>query len=135
MRRPLLLCALIASAVSACTWVKMEPGAAEVRVARLGDDLSACSKRGEVAVSVQDKLGLYQRNELKIRDELETSARNEARSLSADTLQALNEPSAGEQRFAAYACGRGAPIARQPRASEAQPRQSDEAQTFPARDE
>ncbi len=135
MRRPLLVCALLASTVSACTWVTMEPGAAEVRVARLGDDLSACSKRGEVAVSVQDKLGLYQRNELKVRDELETSARNEARSLSADTLQALNEPSAGEQRFAAYACGRGSPIARQPPASEAQPRQSDEAQTFPARED
>lgn len=135
MRRPLLVCALIASTVSACTWVKMEPGAAAVRVARPGDDLSACSKRGEVAVSVQDKVALYQRNALKVRDELETSARNEARSLSADTLQALNEPSAGEQRFAAYTCGRDAAMAHPSRTPEAPPREPDEAQTFPVRGE
>ncbi len=135
MLRPLLTSALVASALSACTWVKMEPGAASVRVARLGDDVSACTRRGEIGVSVRDNVALYQRNELKVRDELETMARNEARSLNANTVQALNEPSAGEQRFAAYACGRDASIARAPATTPAQPRESDEAETFPARDE
>ena len=125
--------------LSGCTWVKMEPQGAVVRVAHRGDDLSGCARRGEVGVSVRDRVGLYQRNDLKVRDELETMARNEAASLSADTVQAVNEPSGGEQRFAAYACGRYAPAARSAAADEAEPldgpRQADEAETYPVRDE
>ena len=140
MPRPLLFSALIAATLSACTWVKMEPGAAEVRVARLGDDLSACTRRGEIGASVRNKVGLYERNDLKVRDELETIARNEAGSLSADTVQAMNEPSAGEQRFAAYTCGRNAPRARAASASPSPspsplPAPQGEAQTFPAKDD
>ena len=129
---------VIATALPACTWVKMEPGAGAVQVAQRADDLSGCSKRGEVGVTVKDKVGLYRRNDLKVRDELETMARNEARSLGADTVQALNEPSAGEQRFAAYACGRAAPVARAPRATPAEPAHATmdfEAQTFPVKDD
>jgi hypothetical protein len=133
-----LLTVIAVASLSACTWVKMEPGGKGVRVARLGDDLSACTKRGEVAVSVRDKVGLYQRNELKVRDELETMARNEATGLDADTVQAANEPSAGEQRYVAYSCGRNAPIARGPARSnpaEPLPRESGDAETFPMRDD
>jgi hypothetical protein len=135
MRSLAFAAAALVLALPACTWVKMEPGATAVRVARMGDDLSGCDKRGEVGVSVRDKVGLYQRNDLKVRDELETMARNEARSLSADTIQPQNEPSAGEQRFAAYVCGARAPIARgtSPRADA--PRGEGDAETFPIRDE
>jgi hypothetical protein len=135
MRLP-LLCCFVLVASSACTWVKMEPGGSVVRVARLSDDLSGCSKRGEVGVAVKDKVGLYQRNELKVRDELETMARNEAASLSADTVQALNEPSAGEQRFAAYRCGRNAPVARAATpAHDPEPAPAGDAQTYPVKDD
>ena len=133
-----LLTVIAVASLSACTWVKMEPGGKGVRVAGLNDDLSVCTKRGEVAVSVRDKVGLYQRNELKVRDELETMARNEATGLDADTVQAANEPSAGEQRYVAYSCGRNAPIARGPARSAsttAPPRDSGDAETFPLRDE
>jgi hypothetical protein len=139
MPRLLALSFATLAGLSGCTWVKMEPEGAVVRVAQRGADLSACTRRGEVGVSVRDRVGLYQRNDLKVRDELETLARNEAASLSADTVQALNEPSAGEQRFAAYACGRHAPVAHAPPVREAQtsegPRQTDEAQTYPVREE
>ena len=136
MIRNVVLSAALLASVSACTWVKMEADGAQVRVARVGDDLSSCVRRGEVGVSVRDKVGLYQRNDLKVRDELETLARNEASSLSADTVQALNDPSAGEQQFAAFSCGRNAPIGRAPVRDAAPvvtegPRQADEAQTFP----
>ena len=112
MIRTLSLSAAVLCALSACTWVKMEPQGAEVRVARAGDDLSSCARRGKVGVSVRDNVGLYQRNDLKVRDELETMARNEAASLDADTVQAVNQPSNGEQEFLAYACGRYVPAAR-----------------------
>ena len=107
-----------------------------MRVARLSDDLSGCTKRGEVGVAVKDNVGLYQRNDLKVRDELETMARNEAASLSADTVQALNEPSAGEQRFAAYSCGRHAPVARAPvPAQSPEPASEGDVQTYPVKDD
>ena len=137
MSRSLALAAsLLVVGLPACTWVKMEPGSTAVRVARMGDDLSSCSKRGEIGVSVRDKVGLYQRNDLKVRDELETMARNEARTLSADTVQPLNDPSAGEQRFAAYTCGGSLPVASSPRPrNDTRPASAGEAETFPIRDE
>lgn len=134
MRLGLLSCVLVATTLSACTWVKMEPDGARIRVAAADADLSACTKQGEVGVTVKDKVALYRRNELKVRDELETMARNEAVSLSADTVQPLNAPSAGSQRFAAYRCGPVAPAPRQPVRTGDTPRESGEAQTYPIRD-
>lgn len=95
---------LLAVATTACTWVKMDPGASAVRVARAEQDLAYCTKRGEVAVSVKDSVAFYERNDLKVRDELETLARNEATGLGADTIQPSSEPRSGEQRFVAYRC-------------------------------
>ncbi len=88
----------------ACTWVKMAPGADRVKVAALGKDMAACRKVGEIQVSVKDRLGPYERDELKVRDELETLARNEAPGLSADTVQPAAEPHDGGQRFLAFRC-------------------------------
>lgn len=130
----LLTCAVAVAALASCTWVKMEPEGARIRVATPGEDLSVCVKQGEVGVTVKDKVGLYQRNDLKVRDELETMARNEAVSLGADTVQALNEPSAGSQRFAAYRCGATAAAARRAPVRDATPQDSGDAQTFPIRD-
>lgn len=100
-----LLCLSILS-LSACTWVPMDPGASGVRVLPAGAAPPSCEKRGEVAVSVKDKVGFYERNALRVRDELETLARNEAPGIQADTVQALGEPADGSQRFAAWRCGR-----------------------------
>lgn len=96
---------LLIPVVSACTWVKMAPGGKEVRVVRADQVMTACEKRGEVSVSVKDRLGPYERNDIKVRDELETLARNEAPSLQADTVQPKGEPADGEQRFTAWRCG------------------------------
>jgi len=103
--RPLVVLALVL-AVSGCTWVHMAPGASAVRVIPAGAAPTGCQQRGEVAVSVKGRIGFYERNPLRVREELETLARNEAPGLQADTLQPLGEPKDGEQRFAAYLCGR-----------------------------
>jgi len=47
------------------------------------------------------------RNGIKVRDELEVMARNEAASLGADTIKPLGDPRDGEQSWGAYHCGRG----------------------------
>jgi hypothetical protein len=56
-------------------------------------------------VSVKADIAGIDRKQMKVRDELESLARNEAATLGADTVQALGEPRDGEQRFAAYSCG------------------------------
>jgi len=57
-------------------------------------------------VSVLDHVGPMNRNDLKVRDELEVMARNEAADSGADTIKPLGEPRDGEQSFAAFHCGR-----------------------------
>jgi hypothetical protein len=103
--RPIAVLALVL-AISGCTWVHMAPGAEAVRVIPAGAAPSGCEQRGEIAVSVKGKIGFYERNPLRVREELETLARNEGPGLQANTLQPRSEPRDGEQRFAAYRCGR-----------------------------
>lgn len=103
MRLALLLTAALV--LPACTFVKMGPGADRVRVLRADQDTAACVKRGEIEVSVKDRLGPYQRDEIRVIDELETLARNEAPGLGADTVQPLGPPKDGEQRWTALRCG------------------------------
>ena len=93
---------LLACIASGCTWVHMAPGASAVKV--VDGPPAGCTKRGEVAVSVKDSIAFYERNELRVREELETLARNEAPGLGADTIQPLGPPVDGEQRFAAWNC-------------------------------
>ena len=137
MRLTLLIAATLVAA-GGCTWVKMGPGAAEVRVARDGENLSSCVRRGEVSVSVKDRLGPVERNDLKVRDELETLARNEAPGLGADTVQPKNEPYDGEQRFTTWRCD-GAPAAAAAPAApmdgaETRPLEQGEVETMPLED-
>ena len=106
MRAVLASAALAVVLASGCTWVHMAPGASSVRVIPAGAVPSGCEMRGEVAVSVKGKIGFYERNPLRVREELETLARNEGPGLQADTMQPLSEPREGEQRFAAYRCRR-----------------------------
>lgn len=91
--------------LSACTWVPIEPGGKAVRVVAPGPLPAGCRVQGEVVVSVKDKVGFVQRNALKVKDELETLARNEAPSAGANAVQAQGEPVAGSQRFNALQCG------------------------------
>ena len=89
--------------LSACTWVHMAPGASAVRVASAPP--SGCVQRGEVEVAVKHSIAFIDRNELRVREELETLARNEAPGLGADTIHPLAEPTRGTQRWAAWHCG------------------------------
>lgn len=134
MNRALLPALCLPLLLSACVWVKLEPGARAVRVAMPDETLDACLKAGEIAVSVKARVAAYHRNPLKVRDELETLARNEALGLSADTIKAMGEPIGGEQRFAAFRCGSAAParpVANPTR--DAPPR--GEAETIPLRED
>jgi hypothetical protein len=114
--------------ITSCSFVQMAPGADDVRVVGPGQLPAGCVKRGEVEVSVKDRLGPYSRDELRVKDELEVLARNEAPGLDADTIQAEGPPADGVQRFLAFRCGAGA-------APQAAPPPPDGAQTAPLKDE
>jgi hypothetical protein len=105
-RIPFAILSLLALAMSACTWVETTPDGNHVRVAYDGN-VSGCRDAGAITVSVADKVGLYHRPELKVRDELETLARNQAADMPADTIKPTSEPRDGAQNFEAYVCGRG----------------------------
>ena len=104
MRQFAAILALSALSLGGCTWVHMAPGADAVKVVTAAP--AGCEARGEVEVSVKASLGPYERNALRVRDELETLARNEAPGLNADTVQPLAEPADGKQRYAMWRCGR-----------------------------
>lgn len=102
MRTIILLVAF--GMLSACTFVKMGPGGDAIKVAPTGKDLGTCEKRGEITVSVKDRLGPYERDTLRVRDELEVLARNEAPGLKADTVQAIGPVNDGAQKWNAFRC-------------------------------
>lgn len=124
----------LASGLSACTFVPIQPGGQAIRVVAQGQTLT-CEKRGEIGVSVKDRLGPLERSELKVRDELEVLARNEAPGLGADTVQALDEPMDGEQRFAAYRCGGEVRTSAQPSGTVVEQLPEGEAEVVPLRDQ
>lgn len=105
MRRP-LVAAFIATTVAACTWVPMQSGAAAVRVIPAGAAPAGCTKLGEIEVEVTDRVAFYERNPLRVREELETMARNEAVGLGADTVQPVAAPAEGRQRYTGWRCPR-----------------------------
>ncbi len=102
--RPALPLMLFSLSLVGCTWVHMAPGASSVKVVE--QPPAGCEKRGEIEVSVKDSIVFYERNQLRVREELETLARNEAPGLDADTVQPLAPPSEGAQRYIAWRCSR-----------------------------
>ena len=102
---PLVLCLPLA----ACSWgIRLDSGGEKVRTAWTGE-VGSCRDMGKITVSVLDHVGPVGRRDLKVRDELEIMARNQAADLGADTIKPLGDPHDGEQSWAAFHCG---PVAR-----------------------
>jgi hypothetical protein len=105
MRKTTLIAAATALLLAGCSWgIKLDDAGRQVRTAWNGD-VSACRQLGKVTVSVADHVGPVNRNDIKVRDELEVMARNEAAGMGADTVKPLAEPSDGSQAWGAYQCG------------------------------
>lgn len=116
--KPFLVVPIAAIVCAAgCTWVKPTGGGDAVRVAYDGN-VTGCRDAGSISVSVADKVAFYHRPELKVRDELETLARNQAAGIPADTIKPTSEPADGAQNFEAYVCGRMQVRERVPRRAE-----------------
>src|SRR5579859_450678 len=104
MRKSLLLLVPI-MLLGACTYgITLDDAGKNVRTVWSGD-LSSCRDLGKVTVSVMDHVGPVNRNDIKVRDELEVMARNEAAKMHADTIKPLSDPNDGSQPWGAYQCG------------------------------
>ncbi|MDR2871269.1 MAG: DUF4156 domain-containing protein [Xanthomonadaceae bacterium] len=88
----------------ACNWVPLKPEAKVVRVLAADASTAGCQKRGEIGVTVKRNVAFYERNPLRVRDELETQARNDALGLGANAVQPMTEPLGGSQWFSAWQC-------------------------------
>ena len=96
--------------LSACTYgIVLDAGGEGVRTDWNGQRVSGCRDIGKVTVSVMSRVGPIDRNDIKVRDELEVMARNQAAQMHADTITPLGEPRDGEQAWEAYSCGTVAP--------------------------
>jgi len=105
MKVSLAIVAVAAATLAACSWgIKLDSGGEKVRVAWDGN-VGGCHDNGKVTVSVLDHVGPVDRSGLKVSDELEIMARNEAAGLGADTIRPLGEPHDGAQSWGAYTCG------------------------------
>ena len=71
----------------------------------MGRPCRRLQRLGKLTVSVLDRVGPVDRNGIKVSDELEIMARNEAAGLGADTIRPLGEPHDGAQSWGAYSCG------------------------------
>jgi len=102
-KTPLLLVPVLL--LGACTWgITLDDAGKQVRTA-WNTDVSQCRDLGKVTVSVMDRVGPVDRNNIKVRDELEVMARNEGAKMHADTIKPLGEPTDGSQAWGAYQCG------------------------------
>lgn len=96
--------------LSACTYgIVLDAGGQAVRTDWNGRHTSACRDIGKITVSVLSRIGPVDRNDIKVRDELEIMARNQAAQMRADTIVPLGDPRDGEQAWEGYSCGTVAP--------------------------
>lgn len=95
---------LLAAALSGgCSWVKLEPTAADVVVAR-EEHVQHCRRTGQAKVRTTDAVAGVPRGAGTVSDELERLARNAAVDADADTIVPVDKPWWGEQRFNLYRC-------------------------------
>ena len=104
MRKTLLLLAPLVL-LGGCTWgINPDPGSNNVRTVWTGE-VNGCRDLGKITVSVMSRVGPFDRNDIKVRDELQVQARNSALGMHADTIKPLGEPADGSQAWEAYVCG------------------------------
>ncbi len=101
MRKIALAAAL--SMLAGCTWVTVRPEAENVRLAT-AEEVTGCERRGKTTSQVAAKVGLFERGEEKVAEELAILARNEASGLGGNTVVPESAATDGRQVFGVYAC-------------------------------
>lgn len=86
-----------------CNWVPLTSEGETVRVLQ-ANAIADCQKVGKVTSKTSDRIMIFARTERKIREELESLARNEAVELNGDTVVPIDAETDGRQSFDVYRC-------------------------------
>jgi hypothetical protein len=89
--------------VGGCTWVDAVPGSSRVTLV-MPEHVTQCHPLGSTVSHVTDKIGIINRDEATVTEELLTLAKNSAVELGGDTLVAESGPVDGSQKFDVYNC-------------------------------
>lgn len=95
--------ALVLLLLNACAWVQLKPEAAQVRVLGAAE-VADCQPAGITTVRVQPDAIVFKRDPVKVQQELETLARNEAVRLQGNVIVPATPIARGEQTFNIYRC-------------------------------
>ena len=101
--KKLLPILLLAFTLTSCAWVQLTPEGEKVRVLS-ADEVQSCTKKGKTTVSIAADVGGIYRSKEKVKEELETLARNSAVDLKGDTVVPASEIVDGKQVFDVYRC-------------------------------
>lgn len=96
----MLVCVI---AVAGCAWVAPTSGGALVRLEAPAQVLG-CEKVGRTHSSTKDRVWVFARGSEKVREELETLARNEAARMGGDRIVAESGVENGRQTYGVYRC-------------------------------
>ncbi len=100
-----LILILTITSLAACTWVKPSDAGAEVALVKPAH-IHDCEKIGSTTSKVKQKVGIIERKEQKVMDELITLAKNEAARVGGDTILAKGSNEDDEHIFDIYRCGK-----------------------------
>lgn len=105
MRRFLLACLFVLPA--ACAWVSVDEAARDVLVLPAERLTADCESLGKVTVSVLDKVGVLERHDEEVVQDLNILARNHAATVGGDTAVPLAPAKNGERRYEIFRCTPG----------------------------
>lgn len=94
---------LLGSLLTACTWVEPTPQGEQVRIVPQ-DRVADCRRVGELSTLTKAEVAGVSRNAEKVREELDTLARNEAADMGADTIVVSGPVREGRRSYVAYRC-------------------------------
>ena len=87
----------------ACTWVPLTDEGARVRILK-ASEVAGCEKLAETTSRTSDRVVIFARSDRKVREELDSFARNEAADLGGDAIAPIGTPKNGRQSFGVYRC-------------------------------
>ena len=98
----IVVCAIVLPMLS-CTWVPLTDEGQNVRVLQ-ADATADCKKVGKIGSKTADRVVIFARSDQKVREELESLARNEASDLGGDAIVPIATATDGRQSFDVYRC-------------------------------
>ena len=86
-----------------CNWVPLTREGENVRVLQ-ASAVTDCQSVGKVTSKTSDRVMIFARTERKVREELESLARNEAVGLNGNAIVPIGTETNGRQSFEVYRC-------------------------------